>query len=638
MIVAAGTIILTPQRQVLLLRRSADSDHPNTWAFPGGKAEQEDEGDLRLTAARETLEEIGKAPKPDQLRFLMRSHGTAGDSPPAVPAGGAGAALHAEAPPADAQVDFTTYLWQVPEQFTPTLCAEHTAWLWADADDPGVEGLHPGAALALRRLGMDELGVARAMAAGELESPQKYDNVTLWNMRVTGTGKSYRAALKEHVWRDPAIYMNDEFLARCNGLPVIMEHPQRATLDSDEFSDRIVGTVFLPYLVPEAQEVWAVVKIYDDATNKMMSESQLSTSPSVVFRDPSVNTKEKLKSGETLLIEGKPSLLDHLAICEQGVWDKGGEPTGIETTINDSTGGTEMAEETKNEERMDADAGEKLDKVLEGLKTMGARMDAIEARYKDAEEDEEKSDGPTSPQPKQQRTSEDEEAIKKFQSKAKGDAEEDEEPAEEDEPKRVAADKRRKDAKSDAEEDEEEEREDEDEEEEREDEDEEEEEAKADSVARHYLTKHERRIRDLERAMPRDVSDKEYRAMADAQAKADPVYQAFGDAAPRPLQGEDLLGYRRRLARGLKKHSPRWSNVNLSAVADQAAFDNIEEGIYNDAMATARSPVDVPLGQLREITSSDRTGRQITEFAGEPISWMGNFGGNRRRLVGVRQQ
>jgi hypothetical protein len=36
-----------------------------------------------------------------------------------------------------------------------------------------------------------------------------------------------------------------------------------------------------------------------------------------------------LEDGSVLLIEGKPSLLDHVAICELGVWDKGKDPEGI---------------------------------------------------------------------------------------------------------------------------------------------------------------------------------------------------------------------------------------------------------------------------------------------------------------------
>jgi hypothetical protein len=36
-----------------------------------------------------------------------------------------------------------------------------------------------------------------------------------------------------------------------------------------------------------------------------------------------------MEDGSSLLVEGNPSFVDHLAICEKGVWDKGGDASGI---------------------------------------------------------------------------------------------------------------------------------------------------------------------------------------------------------------------------------------------------------------------------------------------------------------------
>ena len=175
---------------------------------------------------------------------------------------------------------------------------------------------------------MDELGVARAVAAGDLVSPQRYHNLSLFNMRITGTGVAYRRALNEFVYRRPEHYLNDEFLARCNGLPVIMMHPEKAILDSKEFSDRVVGTMLLPYI--KGDEVWGVAKIYDAEAIALLLTEKMSTSPSVLLRTTEDTAKMTLEDGSQLLIEGKPTLLDHLAICEVGVWDKGEEAYGIE--------------------------------------------------------------------------------------------------------------------------------------------------------------------------------------------------------------------------------------------------------------------------------------------------------------------
>lgn len=142
-------------------------------------------------------------------------------------------------------------------------------------------------------------------------------------------------------------------------------------------------------------------------------------------------------------------------------------------------------------------------------------------------------------------------------------------------------------------------------------------------------------IKRVESMIPMALSDADYAAMADAQARADRVFQALGDSAPRPLQGENLLGYRRRLATTLKAHSANWKASDLLAIADSAAFDVIETQIYADAMHAAHNPTDLPEGQLRPLVSVDSTGRRITTFAGRPGSWMGHFSSNRRVLSGI---
>jgi hypothetical protein len=182
---------------------------------------------------------------------------------------------------------------------------------------------------------LDELGIAKAIKAGELTSPQRYGNLMLIAIRITGTGVAYRQGEDEFCWRDPSMYLTDEFLERCQGLPVILEHPEGNMLNTDEFRERIVGTVFLPYV--QRDEIWAVAKIFDMAIAQMLEEEPMSTSPAVVLRHADVGSKIQMTNGATLLIEGKPSLLDHVAICPRGVWDKGGEPAGVLNPALDST-------------------------------------------------------------------------------------------------------------------------------------------------------------------------------------------------------------------------------------------------------------------------------------------------------------
>jgi hypothetical protein len=236
----------------------------------------------------------------------------------------------------------------VQSTWIPELDAEHTGHCWAPIDDPP-EPLHPGCRIVLKRFDLDELGIARAMVDGELASPQYYENLALFDVRITGTGTAYRRKLDEFVFRRPENYLSDYFLARCNGLSVIVHHPPSNTLNTEEFSNRVIGSIFIPYIGDGVRhpkdEVWGIAKVMDMNAAKWMEDNQLSTSPAVVFRETSVNAKLDLKDlgipeESTILIEGKPSLLDHLAICSVGVWDKGEQPTGV---VSENNGALAMA-------------------------------------------------------------------------------------------------------------------------------------------------------------------------------------------------------------------------------------------------------------------------------------------------------
>lgn len=60
-------------------------------------------------------------------------------------------------------------------------------------------------------MNLTELELAQRIRDGTVPSPMKFSNMWLVNLRITGTGLAYRTGLKEHVWRDPNIYLNDAF-------------------------------------------------------------------------------------------------------------------------------------------------------------------------------------------------------------------------------------------------------------------------------------------------------------------------------------------------------------------------------------------------------------------------------------------
>ncbi|MES2048863.1 MAG: NUDIX hydrolase [Pseudomonadota bacterium] len=429
---------------------------------------------------------------------------------------------------------------------------------------------------------MDELDIARAMAAGELPSPQRVVNMSLFAIRITGTGTAYRSAIDEFVYRPPEHYLTQDFLDRCNGLSVIYEHPEKRTLNSKEFGDRVVGSVMLPYIKAEEEEVWGIAKIYDDEAIEEMSDptKKMSTSPTVVFRNLEDNSTIELDNGKAILIEGKPSLLDHVAICPVGVWDKGGEPAGV---LNNSLGVADMTPEEYKakadafDEKAKADADEK-EAMKKTIADMQAKMDSM---------------APAAPMP----TAAD---------KAKADAEKEEkEKADAECAAKEKADAEEKEAKEKADA-------------------EEEKKARADAAALSG------RVASLEAGL--NLSDADRTKIADAQMRANSLAMAFGDSASAPLVGESALMYRRRLLGKFKDHSETWKGVPMEAISD-ALIDVAEKQVYADAAIAARNPRTAAPGALREIKRTSPGGHQISEFVGSFSDFSAMFKPPVRRFV-----
>ena len=540
----AGIMFRTEANTVLFLKRGPGGDFPGFWCFPGGTTE--DDETPEQTAERETIEEIGHLPEGPKTLLLT-------------------------APARDLRPEYTTFQQKAEEEFAPELNGEHVGWAWAPADQPP-EPLHPGCAVALQMLTANELDIARLISTGDLASPQRYLNFWMFAIRITGTGWCYRAGKDQFAWRDPAMYLNPEFLARCNGVPVIWEHPKRI-LDSKEYADRNIGSIFLPYIWEN--DVWGITKVYDDDSVAILRESQLSTSPCVVTVTDEVIT---LDDGTKAIKEGEPRHIDHIAICDQGVWDKGGEPIGVRA---DSAGDFRMADKEEDrkvdeaKEKADGDPGGNLKNMIEGVfAKIDARMDAWDARMDAFEKKDKKADA----------SEEEDEGDKKEE---KADA--------------------KKDSKKDAKKDEDEK-------------EEEKAEEKSDSA------KIRARLDAMEANMPTAMSDADCNALADAQMKADSVFQALGKSAPKPIPGERPLAYRRRLAGDLRQHSERCKGVNLEHVAaDSAGFGIIEDQIYADAMAFARTPLSVPAGELRSRKTTTDAGHTIIEYTGDFHKAFGAF-------------
>lgn len=539
MAIFGSGIMFRQGKFVFLIQRSDDG----TWCQPGGTIEP---GELAIDAARrEVLEETGY-----QYDGLLTPQSVYGD--------------------------YLTYRADVPEQFEAKLNDESLAAGWFHIDDLP-KPLHQPFAEMLAQQALNETDVAALIADGTLSSPQYFYNMWMFAIRVTGTGVTWRSADQEMTFRNPDDYLTPEFLQRVAGVPLIWLHPEKRTLDSDEFSKRVIGTLTNAW-VADKGEVWAVARVYDAEAAEIMATRQLSTSPTVKFSEVAQSI---IVDGQPLLVEPSPELLDHVAICEQGVWDKLLAPTGVKSDSIPNEAENMDKEELKalmrecladmQKEKADSDAKEKADaEECEAKEKADAEEAECMAKEKHAKE---KADA------------EEKDAKEKAdaEAKAKADAEEAEKMAKE----------------------------------------------KADSQIL-------QEIAELRSRIPTELSDEERNEVAEAQVKADSVFSSFGKRAPIPLSGEKPMAYRRRLMIQLQEHSPDYKAVDLSAIADSQLLSAAEKHIYADAQKAAS--LSVGPGMLREIKRKDATGREISTFEGDPSVTWAPFQSGKRQVTSFNNQ
>ena len=88
------------------MRRAGAEDHGGEWAFPGGKLRPGES--LEDCVWRETLEEVGYRLGDPGVRLMRRCKDG---------------------------VDATTFMCDVPAEFSPALNSEHDSWQWLKPED-----------------------------------------------------------------------------------------------------------------------------------------------------------------------------------------------------------------------------------------------------------------------------------------------------------------------------------------------------------------------------------------------------------------------------------------------------------------------------------------------------------------------
>ena len=474
----------------------------------------------------------------------------------------------------------------------------------------GKEYVHADAAGKPEEGDLTDHETAEGMRDGELPSPQRFGDFWLFDVRITGTGVAYRDSIDEWAIRDPKKWLSDEFVDRCNGLAVIFGHPERSGLNHEEFRERSIGSIVLPYI--KGDEVWGIAKIFDADAAALMQTTHRSTSPGVT--PPQGSQPITLEDGTKVLPEGLPLILDHLAICEAGVWDKEGPPEGIR--LDASPGKVHMAEEDLEKELKDARA-----RIDEFEKADKARKDAAaeEERKDKARRDAEQSDKEAIEKAEKEKADKAKKDARRkdWEERKDGESEEDYEKRQDsrmDDESEEEFDARKKDRK-----------------------------AKKDAAGAQIETvdpergmdvikDSKQRFETLERnnaelqrqlaeikAGQKPLTMDERNEIAKAFHRADSLYQMLGDATPHNIQGETPIAYRRRLAAGLRKYSDRWKDYTIHDSLDATAFELIEKHIYDDARAFAKNPSNgSAVGVLREVKdTTTMPGKTITRFYGD---------------------
>ena len=433
--------------------------------------------------------------------------------------------------------------------------------------------------------------VAEGIRDGKYASPQKVGDFWLFDLRVTGTGAAYRDSLDEWAFRDPKLWLTDEFVERAASLPVIWGHPERSGLNSEEYRERSIGNMVLAYI--KGDEVWGVGKIFDADAALAMQTTHRSTSPGVT--PPKGSTPVELNDGTKVLAEGLPLILDHLAVCEAGVWDKDGPPDGIrlDAALKGPTVADEDLEAVKKE-RDDAKA--KLDAFE---KADAARKDAEEKEKADKAKKDESDKESIEAAEKEKADSAKRDSRKDRHSKHDGDimdcarCDSEEETEREDKAKKDAAPKTPVDA---------------------------------DRGNELHDSKFAAMQAEIDRlkAANRPLTMAERDEIAKAFHRADKAYQSLGDQTPQAIPGESPIAYRRRLANGLRAYTQSWKTYAFHDSQQSQDFRLVEDAIYSEAAAFAKTPQSDGKRVTREVVTYPH-GKTRTEFIGDSRDFFAPF-------------
>lgn len=549
-------------RKVLLLKNAKRG----TWELPGGTVDKSDQSYLEA-AKREFHEETG-------LDVTGPPQWCLGTAPKETP--GAGITFG---------FVIDTSLSMPPK---PTLSDEHTEYGWWSIDELP-EDLHEVCRPAIERWRFTEADIQRLIVDGTLIGPSSYFSQVLMPVRITGTGLAMRVEKMQFTFRDTDDYLNEDFLKRCNGLPLLWQHADKDFTDGDTLGAQSIGLVTDAYV--RDSDVWGVAKILDLDAAIAMATGAYSTSPSFITHIDSRSSS----GGVDVTVEGQILHLDHLAVVQAGVWDKLGEPCGIDTPItlrpiplNFLKEYNSMSEKPAAEKEVDTAATEAAPNADAATEATQANETALVNALTEISELKALVKGLLE---KEQIATQDTVTEQTTEEVAADPTNGDEAPMP-GESAALAVDVAAFDTAM----------------------------AAKDAVIEGL----QKQVDGLVQSMPKDLSDDDRNELDAACSRVDSIFMALGKTAPHPLNGEGPMQYRRRTTKMLQPLSDRFGKMDLSKL-DQHSYGTIEAEIYKDAQAASRSTSDLNPGEVRAVRRKAFGGREIIEYRGSPKAFLSPF-------------
>lgn len=156
---------------------------------------------------------------------------------------------------------------------------------------------------------MFEAQILNAYNQGKVKGIVMTDTCFYMPVRITGLGESVRFVNGEPYVenRDKVNFTKESAMNHFANLPIIINHPHNALLNSDNLKDNaIIGNTISAYC--KGDEIWGIARIFDKSLINRLNKDIHSTSPA-------------LSSFHSLGNDECPLMINHLAFVEKGHWD-----------------------------------------------------------------------------------------------------------------------------------------------------------------------------------------------------------------------------------------------------------------------------------------------------------------------------